>query len=553
MAFAFRSSLANSRNLAALGTSEVPIIIADSEFVIRFANDAVRELLRVAETDFRNEFPDFSVDSLVGRSINCFHKNPKRQRDMLGTLNSKHRATVRVGNWTFDLAANPLFDVKGHRIGTAVEWADASLRLANIQFKAVADALSRSQAMIEFEPDGTVITANDNFLNALGYSLDEIKNRHHRIFVEPNFAKSAEYGRFWDKLRVGEYISSEFKRIGKNGREVWIQASYNPVFDEKGRVFKIVKIATDVTKTKLENANLLGQIGAIHKSQAVIEFGLDGTILNANDNFLRLTGYRLEDIRGKPHRMLVAPEERESPAYREFWNALGRGEYRADRFRRIGKDGSEFYIQASYNPIVDLNGTPWKIVKFAHDITAEHVAKLAAEREREELISAVASGAEQLNSSVREIAETMVKSRETAVQAGACVDQADEISQRFNETAQATAGIVDMIRGITDQINLLALNATIESARAGEAGRGFSVVATEVKNLANQAKVATEKITREIEAMQTSSTEVVSALVAVKREIEVVQQYVSSTAAAVEEQSVVANELSATVQRAVSD
>lgn len=548
----FRARASNDSYLAALENSETPLMIADSDFKICFANKAVLDLLRTAEHDLQARLANFSIDTLVGRSIDLFHKQPSHQRAMLSALKAKHRATIEIGNLTFDLTAFPLFDRNGKRAGVSVEWADASVRLANARFKAVSDALSRSQAMIEFDVEGRTVTANDNFLHLMGYSLGEIVGRHHSMFVEPQFRDSPEYRAFWTRLKAGEYVSAEFKRIGIHGKEVWIQASYNPVVNERGRVFSIVKYATDVTEQKLSRANLIGQIEAIHRTQAVIEFNLDGTIITANECFLKLARYALEQVRGQHHKILVPHDERDTAAYKDFWSTLARGEMHAGIFRRVNSDGTEFFIQASYNPIYDLNGKLWKVVKFAHDVTEDHNAKLKAEREREELISAVAAGAEELNASVREIAETMVKSRQTANQAASCVDQADGLSVRFSETAQSTVGIVDVIKGIADQINLLALNATIESARAGDAGRGFSVVATEVKTLANQAKLATEKITSEIAAMQTSSQDVVAALMLIKREIDVVQQYVSSTATAVEEQSVVANELSATVQRAVS-
>ncbi|MFT3938149.1 PAS domain S-box protein [Rhodopseudomonas sp.] len=548
----FRANSSDARYLAAIENSETPLMIADGECKICFANKAVRDLLGTAEQELRVRLPDFSVDTLVGRTIDVFHKQASHQRAMINALTEKHRATIEIGSWTFDLTAFPLFDQKGRRVGVSVEWADASVRLANARFKAVSDALSRSQAMIEFDVEGKTVNANDNFLRLMGYSLGEIVGCHHSMFVEPQFRDSPEYRAFWARLKAGEYVSAEFKRIGNHGKEVWIQASYNPVVNDRGKVFSIVKYATDVTEQKLSRANLIGQIEAIHRTQAVIEFNLDGTIITANECFLKLARYSLEQVRGQHHRMFIRQDERDTAAYREFWHTLARGEMHAGIFQRVNSDGTEFYIEASYNPIYDLNGKLWKIVKFAHDVTEDHNSKLKAERERQELISAVAAGAEELNASVREIAETMVKSRQTANQAASCVDQADDLSVRFSETAQSTVGIVDVIKGIADQINLLALNATIESARAGEAGRGFSVVATEVKTLANQAKLATEKITSEIAAMQTSSQDVVAALTLIKREIDVVQQYVSSTASAVEEQSVVANELSATVQRAVS-
>src|SRR5207237_393056 len=414
-----------------------------------------------------------------------------------------------------------------------VEWSDASVRLQNLDFGAQVAAISRSQAVIEFNMDGTIVTANDNFLNALGYSLPEIQGKHHSIFVAPEERDSAAYREFWAKLNRGEYQAAEYKRIGKGGKEVWIQASYNPVFDQNGKPFKVVKFATDVTAQKLRNADLAGQIAAIGKSQAVIEFELDGTVINANDNFLQALGYTLSEIKGRNHSMFVDPSERDSQAYRNFWAALNRGEYQAAEYKRIGKGGREVWIQASYNPILDLNGRPFKVVKYATDVTRQVLVRMGNERVRG-MMESVAAGAEGLNASIRESSEAMTKSRETAIGAADRVASADSQAKRLSEATQAMSGIVELIGNITGQINLLALNATIESARAGDAGRGFAVVASEVKNLATQAKAATDKIGAEIAGLNGISSEVVNALNAIKAEIQNVSEYVTSTAAAVE-------------------
>jgi len=233
------------------------------------------------------------------------------------------------------------------------------------------EALDKVQAVIEFNMDGTIITANDNFLNAVGYNLDEIQGKHHSLFVEPAYLESAEYTAFWDKLNRGEYESAEYKRLGKGGREVWIQASYNPILDFDGQPFKVVKYATDVTAQKLLNADFSGQIDAIGKAQAVIEFNMDGTIITANDNFLHAVGYTLDEVKGKHHSLFVEPAYRESTEYKEFWGKLNRGEYETAEYKRFGKGGKEVWIQASYNPILDLNGNPFKVVKYATDVTAQ--------------------------------------------------------------------------------------------------------------------------------------------------------------------------------------
>jgi methyl-accepting chemotaxis protein len=279
---------------------------------------------------------------------------------------------------------------------------------------------------------------------------------------------------------------------------------------------------------------------------------MSGHVLTANDNFLHALGYSLGEIQGKHHSLFVQPSERDSTAYREFWASLNRGEYQTAEYNRVGKGGREVWIQASYNPILDLNGKPFKVVKYATVTTDQVIARMKSERVRS-MMETVAAGAEELNASVREISEAMMKSKNTALSAVHKVEQADEQAQRLNAAAQAMSGIVELIGNITGQINLLALNATIESARAGEAGRGFAVVASEVKNLANQAKQATDKIGAEIGSLNGISGDVVAALEAIKQEIQNVSEYVTATAAAVEEQSTVTNEMSSSMQRAAEE
>src|SRR5713101_1042777 len=278
------------------------------------------------------------------------------------------------------------------------------------------------------------------------------------------------------------------------------------------------KNVTAKTSQEQTNIDYAGQVGAIRKSQAVIEFNMDGTIIDANDNFLKALGYTLDEVKGKHHSMFVEEAYRQSSDYREFWAKLNRGEYVDEEFKRIGKGGKEVWIQASYNPILDLNGKPFKVVKYASDVTRQVLVRMGNERVRS-MMESVAAGAEELNTSVREISAAMVKSKETAVGAVDRVAAADSQAKRLSDAAQAMSGIVEIIGNITGQINLLALNATIESARAGEAGRGFAVVASEVKSLANQAKQATDKIDTEIESLNGISGDVVTALDTIKKAI----------------------------------
>jgi methyl-accepting chemotaxis protein len=448
---------------------------------------------------------------------------------------------------------NPILDADGKTLKVVKFAMDVTaVKVRSMDDAGKIAAIGRSQAVIEFNLDGTIITANDIFLSVLGYTLAEIEGKHHSLFVEPATRDSAAYREFWASLNRGEYQAAEYKRIGKGGREVWILATYNPILDDTGRPIKVVKFASDVTEQKLKAANFSGQLDAIGKSQAVIEFGMDGRVLTANENFLAVLGYSLAEIQGKHHSMFVAPNERDGAEYRAFWASLNRGEYQAAEYKRVGKHGKEVWIQASYNPILDLNGKPFKVVKYATDTTVQVITRMKNERVRS-MMESVAAGAEELNASVREISAAMMKSKDTAMSAVGKVELADGQAQRLSLAAQAMSGIVELIGNITGQINLLALNATIESARAGEAGRGFAVVASEVKNLANQAKQATDKIAGEIGSLNGISADVVSALEAIKQEIQNVSEYVTATAAAVEEQSTVTSEMSSSMQRAAAE
>jgi methyl-accepting chemotaxis protein len=448
---------------------------------------------------------------------------------------------------------NPIFDRSGKPCKIIKFATDITAqKIRSMEDAGKISAIGRAQAVIEFNLDGTIITANDNFLGALGYSLAEIQGKHHSMFVAPAERDSNTYREFWARLNRGEFQSGEFKRFAKGGKEVWILASYNPILDDTGKPFKVVKFASDVSAQKLKTADFSGQIEAIGKSQAVIEFSMDGVILDANENFLKTLGYSLSEIKGKHHSMFVAPEERDGEAYRAFWASLNRGEFQAAEYQRVGKGGRKVWIQASYNPIRDLNGKPYKVVKYATDVTKQVLVRMGNERVRS-MMETVAAGAEELNSSVREISEAMLKSKDTATAAVERVEVADQQAQRLSEAAGSMSSIVQLIGDITGQINLLALNATIESARAGEAGRGFAVVAAEVKNLANQAKQATDKIGQEIGNLNGISSDVVGALNSIKNAIQNVAEFVTSTAAAVEEQSTVTSEMSSSMQRAAAE
>jgi methyl-accepting chemotaxis protein len=440
------------------------------------------------------------------------------------------------------------------------------------------EALDRSQAVITFDLDGTILDANQNFLRTMGYRLDEVQGKHHRMFVDPAERSSDEYREFWDSLREGRYRRDLFKRFGKGGKEIWIEASYNPILDGDGQPYKVVKYATDVTDKQMRLAELEGLTAAISRVQAVISFDLDGTILGANQNFLDVVGYTIGEIRGRHHSMFVDPDHRHSPEYAQFWRTLASGEFLSARYRRIGKGGKEVWIEASYNPIFDANGHVHQVVKFATDISAQirllhdlkdlidgnfgdierslarSTAQSASAAQSVDATSTnvqmVAAGAQQLAASVTEISQSMTRSKDSADLAYAHTATANDATERLTVAAAAMGGIVEVIQDIASQINLLALNATIESARAGEAGRGFAVVANEVKNLAKQAADATEQISQEIDAVRAVSAEVVDALGGIRQAMDTVRESVTTTASAVEEQSVVTQTMSATMHEA---
>jgi len=289
---------------------------------------------------------------------------------------------------------------------------------------AILAAVSRSQAMIEFTPDGIILGANANFLTAMGYALDEIVGQHHRMFVTPEEHVGASYASFWERLRGGQFQAAEYRRIGKGGRSVWIQASYNPIVAADGKLVKVVKFATDITEQKLANADFEGQLAAISKSQAVIEFDLSGIVLTANANFCAALGYRLDEIKGRHHRQFVQPEEANSPQYQAFWKTLANGEYQAAEYLRIGKGGREVWIQASYNPIFGPDGKPYKVVKYATDVTARKAA---------------ISG---LGASLKRLAHGDLTARLDVPFEG----DLDELRQAFNDTTNQFAGIIGRLR-----------------------------------------------------------------------------------------------------------
>ena len=437
-------------------------------------------------------------------------------------------------------------------------------------------ALNQSQAIIEFTPDGIVKTANENFLNVIGYTLNEILGKHHSMFIKEGEADTEEYKKFWEDLRGGQFQSAEYRRIGKNKKDVWIQASYNPLMDKSGNVVCVMKLASDTTKAKHLSIDNAGQIAALNKSQGVIHFAPDGTILDANDNFLKAVGYPLAEIRGKNHSMFVAPED-QGPEYKAFWDALRNGKFQSAEYRRIAKGGREFFIRATYNPIFDVDGNVMKVVKFATDETRrvermnalrtvdEGLARiqtlinsvvtqtensLRSSQETSSSVENVAAGSTQLAISVQEISEQVAKAGTVSADAVERARNATSFMNGLSTSAEEIGNVVKLISGIAEQTNLLALNATIEAARAGEAGKGFAVVASEVKALANQSAGATKEITDQIQAVQLATQNAIQAISEIEQVIEQVNSISMSISGAVEEQASVTKDISTNMQGA---
>jgi methyl-accepting chemotaxis protein len=532
----------------AVAKASAAIMMIDRDLTITYVNQATTDLLGANAELFQKTYPGLDVSKLIGTCIDVFHKNPAHQRRMLSQPTERaHKAEITIGDLRFGLSISSIIDAGGEYVGSV--------------------------------------------LNTLGYTLAEIKGQHHSLFVDPAYRQSPDYKAFWEKLGRGEFDAGEYKRITKDGREVWIQASYNPILDANGRAMSVVKYATDITQAKTRNADFASQVAAIDKSQAVIEFDMDGKILNANANFLATVGYGLEEIRGQQHAMFVDSEYRQSPEYKAFWDKLRRGEYDAGKYQRVGKGGREVWLQASYNPILDLNGKPCKVVKYATDLTEVAEQRKAAMRVKEvaEIVSSaateirataesmaktaqdaslqaasvtsaaqlastnvqtVSAAGEELSASISEIARQVAESTNITQQAVAETDRTSAAIQSLADAAQKIGNVVTLINNIAGQTKLLALNATIEAARAGDAGKGFAVVASEVKSLSDQTAKATHEISSEVSAMQAATATSVTAINGIAETIGKVAEIASAIASAVEEQSAATGEISANVVQA---
>ena len=496
---------------------------------------------------------------------------------------------------------------------------------------AVLDALNKSQAIIEFDLTGRILTANENFCKAIGYDLSEIVGQHHRMFVDPSEAASKDYAAFWARLAEGKFDQRQYKRVAKGGREIWIEASYNPIFRGK-KPFKVVKFATDITAAKKQSAEDKGKLAALSRAQAVIEFTPEGEIITANENFLATLGYSLGEIVGKHHAMFCEVEYTRTPGYKAFWADLAAGRFAADQFKRIAKGGREIYIQASYNPILDDSGRVFKVVKFATDVTERmkvvndlgaglarlsecnirqtidepfvgefetlrrdfntsigafqetlvkvlqqtnalngnsqemrQAAEQLSERPKEQAVSLEETSAalEQVTATVKsstqntqETRKLVQSARASASTSASVVRETITAMQRIASASKEIGQIIGVIDEIAFQTNLLALNAGVEAARAGEAGKGFAVVAQEVRELAQRSAKAAKEIKGLIENSGKEVDEGVrlvdatgSALTEIETFVESIDTNMSALATAAAEQSTGLSEINNAVSQ----
>ena len=457
-------------------------------------------------------------------------------RELSGTLNRLTGVMTRLANNDFSMEIPGT--TRTDEMGVVAKCVAVLKANAKEQFGVVTTdlrgqvaAISRAQALIEFDLAGKILTANENFLAVVGYSLDQIQGQHHSMFVDPAYRASAEYHQFWERLARGEYDAGQYKRLRRDGGEVWLQASYNPIMDLAGKPFKVVKYATDITAQKLQSADFEGQIAAISKAQAVIEFDMTGKILNANENFARTMGYTQDELKGKHHSMFAEADYRASSDYRSFWERLGRGEYDAGQYKRIGREGRVVWLQASYNPILDMNGKPFKVVKYATDITEQVTnAQALADAVNQSKTAIDAAKANDLTSRV----DMTGKSNEIALMCSGINDLLETTAGIVSNVLEASSTISTATAEITAGTNDLSQRTEQQASNLQETASSMEEMASTIKQNADNAQEAS-KLASAASGVATTGGVVVSNAVEAMSRIESSSQKISDIIGVIDE------------------
>lgn len=578
-------------------SSEIASILADVYPIISFSNDGqVLNANFLAQTLFgytQEEFQRLTHRQLCGANA-ADSPNYTSFWDSLLNGNSVNDTYVR-----FTKDGRPIWisgkyvtikglDSRSSKIVCIYQDITAQ-KIKEIDLSGKMNALDRSNAVIEFSPDGQILEANQNFLKALGYTLEEIKGRHHSIFCKID--SDEEYQQFWEDLAAGEFKNGIYQRIKKDGSSVWINATYNPIFDFRGNIIKIVKFASDVTEQVLRDYKNENILQALNQAMAVVEFDLGGHILNANEAFLTTMDYSMDEIRGKHHKMFCEEPYASSPEYKEFWDNLRAGNSHNGEYRRIGKDNKVVALTAVYSPLHDIHGQLMGVVKVAFDTTStimglvgqlsyfsSNLSSLATDLKARSLklkegasttklklknasdsianvddsIQSTAAGSEEMAVTVQEMSRNASQAARAASGAVTLAQTVLETVKVLGKSSDEIGGVVKMISNIADQSNLLALNATIEAARAGEAGKGFAIVAEEVKQLSRATSDSTQDISTKIGAIQEDTSSVINCIKSINQEINHVCEISNNIAAAVEEQTATTSEMARAMSQAAT-